>query len=137
MRAPDRRFSPGYGERGNALIELALTLPLLLMLTLGAIELGRGLNTYLALVNASREGARWWSAHPSDWAGALARVQSEAAQAGVTAPVVERSPAGGIPAAGTSVTVRVRYNYPLGFGALTGLSVLPMRAETTMVVLYP
>ncbi len=137
MKTPDRPFSPGYGERGNALIELALTLPLLLALTLGAIELGRGLSTYLALVNASREGARWWSVHPSDWTGALARVQAEATRAGVTTPVVERSPATGTPVVGTSVTVRVRYNYPLGFGALTGLSALPMRAETTMVVLYP
>ncbi|MCX7853472.1 MAG: TadE/TadG family type IV pilus assembly protein [Anaerolineae bacterium] len=131
-----RWFLSGRRERGNALVELALTLPLLLMLTLGAIELGRGLNTYLALVNASREGARWWSTHPSDWNGALARVRTEAARAGVTNPTVERSPASGTPAVGTSVTVRVRHNHPLGFGAVTGVTVLPMRAETTMVVLY-
>lgn len=136
MKALRRWFVPGRHERGNALVELALTLPLLLMLTLGAVELGRGLNVYLALVNASREGARWWSTHPTDWAGALARIRAEAARAGVTNPVVERSPAGGTPAAGTSVTVRVRYNHPLAFGAVTGVTVLPMRAETTMVVLY-
>lgn len=131
-----RWLVPGRRERGNALVELALTLPLLLTLTLGAVELGRGLNTYLALVNAAREGARWWSTHPTDWTGALARVQAEAARAGVTSPIVERSPTAGTPAVGTPVTVRVRYNHPLAFGAVTGVTVLPMRAETTMVVLY-
>jgi Flp pilus assembly protein TadG len=129
-------FPHSRREPGNALVELALTLPLLLTLTLGAVELGRGLNTYLALVNASREGARWWSTRPTDWAGALVRVQTEAARAGVSQPIVERIPAVGTPSAGTSVTVRVRYNHPLGFGALTGVAVVPMRAETTMVVLY-
>lgn len=45
-------------ERGAALVETALTLPLLLLITVGLIELGRAYQTWQVLTNAAREGAR-------------------------------------------------------------------------------
>ena len=64
-------------ERGQGLIEFALTLPLLLMLVLGTVDLGLGFKTYIGLTNAAREGVRWVSLHPTDPAGAVARVEAE------------------------------------------------------------
>lgn len=44
--------------RGQTLVEMALVLPILLMLIMGMIEFGRIFNAYLIVTNASREGAR-------------------------------------------------------------------------------
>ncbi|MFZ5631240.1 MAG: TadE/TadG family type IV pilus assembly protein [Bacillota bacterium] len=45
-------------QRGQAMVELALVLPILLILFMGVIEFGRIFHTYLMITNASREGAR-------------------------------------------------------------------------------
>lgn len=45
-------------DRGQALVELALIMPLLIMLLFGVIEFGRVFNAYLTVTSASREGAR-------------------------------------------------------------------------------
>jgi Flp pilus assembly protein TadG len=45
-------------KQGQALVELALVLPILLMLLMGTIEFGRIFHSYLLITNAAREGAR-------------------------------------------------------------------------------
>ena len=45
-------------ERGAALLETALTLPLLLLVSVGIFEFGRAYQTWQVLTNAAREGAR-------------------------------------------------------------------------------
>ncbi len=45
-------------ERGQALIEAAITIPILLMLMVGIFEIGRAYQTWQVLTNAAREGAR-------------------------------------------------------------------------------
>src|SRR5437016_8790340 len=45
-------------ERGTAILETALTLPLLLLVSVGIFEFGRAYQTWQVLTNAAREGAR-------------------------------------------------------------------------------
>ena len=45
-------------KRGQAMVEMALALPLIIMLIMGTIEFGRLFHSYLLVSNASREGAR-------------------------------------------------------------------------------
>jgi Flp pilus assembly protein TadG len=45
-------------ERGQALTEFALTLPILLILVIGIIEFGRGWNAHQVITHAAREGCR-------------------------------------------------------------------------------
>ena len=45
-------------ERGQALIEMALTMPLLLLLSVGLYEFGRAFQHWQILTNATREGVR-------------------------------------------------------------------------------
>ncbi|NLJ86339.1 MAG: pilus assembly protein [Firmicutes bacterium] len=52
-----KRFR-GREDRGQALVELALVLTILLTLLLGIIEVGRIGHAYLVVLHASREGAR-------------------------------------------------------------------------------
>lgn len=48
-------------ERGQALVEFALILPILLMIVMGIIDFGRMLYLYSQLSNGLREGARYGS----------------------------------------------------------------------------
>jgi len=52
--------TPARGqERGAALIEAALTIPLLLLVAVGIFEFGRAYQTWQVLTNAAREAARY------------------------------------------------------------------------------
>jgi uncharacterized protein (UPF0333 family) len=53
-------------QKGQALVELALTLPLILLLILGAMDFGRLFYTKLILTNAAREGANYLAYNPDD-----------------------------------------------------------------------
>lgn len=63
-------------ERGVAFIEFAMVLPLLLALGLGAVDLGRGLISYVELEQAAQEGALYGSFAPSDHALVVDRVRN-------------------------------------------------------------
>ncbi len=46
------------GERGSALLEAAMTIPLLLLISVGIFEFGHAYQTWQILTNAAREAAR-------------------------------------------------------------------------------
>jgi hypothetical protein len=48
-------------QHGQSFVEMAVTLPLILLVFLGMVEVGFAAHTYLVVVNASREGARFGS----------------------------------------------------------------------------
>ncbi len=45
-------------ERGQSLVEFAMTAPILILLLVGLIEIGNGLNTYLTVLASARDAAR-------------------------------------------------------------------------------
>jgi Flp pilus assembly protein TadG len=45
-------------ERGQSLIEFALTAPMLIVLLLGLVEMGHAFNSYMTIVAAARDSAR-------------------------------------------------------------------------------
>lgn len=51
-------------ERGTALVEFALVLPLLVIVCLGTIDFGRAYARWNAVKNAAREGAAFVQLHP-------------------------------------------------------------------------
>jgi Flp pilus assembly protein TadG len=53
-----RRMKRFESERGTALMEVALTLPLILLVSVGIFEFGRAYQMVQVLTNAAREGAR-------------------------------------------------------------------------------
>lgn len=67
------------GERGSALVEFALILPMMLMLTTGLLVFGVAMNNYLQLTNAVSIGARALAVDAGTTAGA------DPCAAGVTA----------------------------------------------------
>lgn len=66
-------------ERGQSLVELAIMLPILLIILLGIIDFGRVFYAYVTITNASREGARYGSMHPLSTDEINSRVKQEAA----------------------------------------------------------
>jgi hypothetical protein len=57
------KFNPK--ERGQSMVELALTITLLMVLLAGTIDLGRAFFTWLAMRDAAQEGASYASINPS------------------------------------------------------------------------
>ena len=64
-------------ERGQALVEMALLLPILLLITMGAIDFGRLYFAYTSIANAAREGAMCASLTVSCPGGAVAAANAE------------------------------------------------------------
>ena len=61
-----------HKERGAAMVEFALILPLLIVLVFGIIEFGRAFNANISLTHAAREGAREYAITQDASAGVAA-----------------------------------------------------------------
>jgi len=61
---PLRASPPRRKARGQALVELAIALPLFLLVVGAAIDLGRLFHAYVAIENASKEGAFYGASNP-------------------------------------------------------------------------
>lgn len=142
-------------DRGTQILELAIALPIMLMLLGGVAEFSRFFYTYTTLTNAVRAGAR----HASKWERNASWTIPETARMVVYGDYSDTSKGPILPGLTTgnvavdangpsvnnidSVTVRiVGYNYvPLfDIGKLTGIHSLslniPMSASATMHQLY-
>jgi Flp pilus assembly protein TadG len=53
------------GERGQALVEFAMTIPIVLAVMFGIVDFGRALYTYDLVTSAARVGSRYASVHGS------------------------------------------------------------------------
>jgi len=106
-------------ERGSAMVETAIALPLLLVLMVGIFEVGRAYQTWQVLTNAAREGARM-SITPSGSssnASALIRRYMEDGQLSKSADAkVDVNRSASIDVNGTPVSAsRVTVDYPFEF----------------------
>jgi Flp pilus assembly protein TadG len=121
-------------ERGTAILETAMTLPLLLLVSVGIFEFGRAYQVWQVLTNAAREGARV-AVLPNPVAGAPeARVRQYltngqlpnpgSANVAVTAATV--SIGGGATATASVVTV----TYPFSFIVLQPVARLLVNGST-------
>lgn len=73
--------------RGQSLVEVALVLPIIIMLMLGLLDFGRAFFTLVALHDAADEGASYASIRPYDVAG----IQQRAVEASTHLVTVEAS----------------------------------------------
>lgn len=99
-------------DRGAALLEMAFTLPLLLLISIGILEFGRAFQTWQILTNAAREGARVAVLPGVDDSMVTARVQ-QYVQAGVLDPSVT-----------TTVTIQRNTTISYGSGTASGSKVI-------------
>lgn len=117
------------GERGQSLVEFVLTAPVLILLLIGMVEIGNGLNSYLTIVASARDAARLSSQGNATDATLLVMVSNETDRLadGPISNQISGSCAGddeGIcilksgtpPSDEASVLVKVCYDHPLILG---------------------
>ncbi|MBP2626276.1 MAG: TadE family protein [Firmicutes bacterium] len=91
-------------NRGQALVEFALMLPVLLLLVVGVMEFGLIINQYMVLAEAAREGARSAALGDSDTAITTV-VKTAASQIDITQLTITISPTTRIRGSRVTVTV--------------------------------
>jgi len=130
---PRQARKPTRGEHGQAAVEFALVLPVLLLITLVVCQVALSLNCYLVVTSASREGARR-GAETNDTDAARKAAMSAAGGLPGTGPEVEVSfPEGR--AKGSPVVVTVTYRMPLLLPGLERLISRPsFKRSTTMAL---
>ena len=132
-----RIFKPSL-NRGQTLVEFALLLPALLLLTVVTLDLGRGVYYYSVIYNAAREGARYAIVHqqqyntiPVDVAGIEAAVRNKAI--GLDQSKLELIPAPQIIT--NTIKVEVTYTFepvtPLG---LFSIDDFDLHSSSTMLI---
>jgi Flp pilus assembly protein TadG len=124
----------GLGDAGQALIEMAIALPILLALLVGIFEFARAYNVQQVITNAAREGAREGVVVIGTLAeiqdSATARANNRLSDASISSATVNVSCPGGCnTGAALTVTVAVDYTFVFigpvlslfssGFGART------------------
>ncbi len=112
-------------ERGTALIEVTLVLPVLLILFLGIVEVGFLLLAHVQVANAAREGARQGSLCRLNGncdtltdvvrATVFGEAQWLEMDGGNTQVVVQPSSLSSVPSVGDPITVTVTYDHESPF----------------------
>ena len=99
------------GEKGQALVEFTLLLPIFLLLLFAIIDFGMGFYSWITVTNAAREGARLGvvmatAQEIEDRVYQTADLPNESTQMTVTVTNAQGQP-------GESVVVKVDYDYDL------------------------
>ncbi|MDE3088426.1 MAG: pilus assembly protein [Chloroflexota bacterium] len=143
---PERRTPRAGALAGQGFVELAILLPVLLVILIGVLDLGRLLGAYVTLTNAAREGARYGTDNPTDTAGIRQHVEAEANNSGLTItdsnipnPVIQNDGTYKDPPQNTqpnqSIAVTVNYNFTLITTYLfAGQQNVPLSTSATMQV---
>lgn len=119
-----RRAGPRWrGRDGQALVELALVVPVLLLLIVGLTEFARAWNTKQVLTDAAREGLRSSVvANPTfTYAAMLDVIDQSLLRASLDPERAEVSVDGWRAGSGTPARIQIDYQYEFGFfGSLVG-----------------
>jgi Flp pilus assembly protein TadG len=152
-----RKRKSAQSEHGQSLVELAITLPILILLLLGTVDFGMAIFSYSMLRDAAQEGAFYGSFNPSNVAEIENRARNispRADDAVFSSPVHLRDTdlikvnvkALGGPCQGVkngvanSIQVNVSYRYPIlmpFIGRLIGSKTIPLTGTATNVILQP
>jgi Flp pilus assembly protein TadG len=152
-----RKLTLAKHERGQSLIELAITLPILVLLLLGTLDFGMAIFSYSMLRDAAQEGAFYGSFNPTD----VVEIENRARNISPRAEdVVFSSPVqlrdmdaikvdvqalgdacqGATNGVANSIQVNVSYRYPIMMpfiGQLIGSNTVPLTGTATNIILQP
>jgi Flp pilus assembly protein TadG len=152
-----RKHRLTQNERGQSLVELAITLPILILLLLGTLDFGMAIFSYSMLRDAAQEGAFYGSFNPSNVAEIENRARNispRAEDAIFSSPVQLRDTnlikvsvlalgkfcQGTEDGVANSIQVNVSYRYPIlmpFIGRLIGSNTIPLTGSATNVILQP
>lgn len=144
-------------ERGQSLVELAVSLPVILLLLLGTVDFGMAIFSYSILRDAAQEGALYGSFNPDNEVEIENRARNISPQGEdlifsspveltnkelvhVEVDALGNSCQGTTDGAANSLRVRVRYRYPIlmpFIGAIIGSDTIQLTGSATNVILQP
>jgi hypothetical protein len=132
-----RRYDARRCERGQALAEFAMVLPLILLFIAGILEFGRAWNIKQAITDAAREGARYAVVQDNSITSTddvKAKIEERLALSGVDSAVIEFS---GVVHVAGETTVSISTPHRMGLvGVLLGWagapSVVSISTQATM-----
>src|SRR5262249_39683159 len=141
-RSPSDRWRLHWGcdmgtrmksERGQALLETAIALPLVLLVSVSIFEFGRAYQVFQVLTNASREAARIAALPGTTDADINKRVQDYLTAGQVANPtnatvVIDRTQTVSI-GLGTAPATQITVNYPFNFMVLNPVAKLVMSSS--------
>jgi|LSQX01.3.fsa_nt_gb Flp pilus assembly protein TadG len=137
MTAVNKRLRDG-SRPGQSLVEMALVLPLLMILLVGVVDVGRAMFAKIAITNASREGARYASRYPTYSTKIREAVELELEANGLEPTDVDLQvsfePENSPPRLGDEVTVALAYPYDMILGGILGMGPIDIGAATRMIV---
>jgi hypothetical protein len=126
-------------DRGQALVEFALVAPILILLVLGMVDFARAWNAYQVITDAAREAARIAVIdNPATMEADVSTAITDAlGRSGLNADQATITVTGFRSGRGTPATVRVEYDYRLGWiGKLlafaAGDELVTLRSEIVM-----
>ena len=131
------------GERGQSLVEMAISLTIILLLLTGAVDFSFAYFSFTAMQDAAQEGALYGSINPTDTAGIITRVRRassnpvDLADADLVDVVVTLSEDA---CSGNEVRVNVIYDYPISMpfiGAIIGAQQITLNASVADTILQP
>jgi Flp pilus assembly protein TadG len=135
-------------SKGQSLVELGISLLLLMLLLLGAVELSLALFQYVTIRDAAQEGAIYGSVNPADSSGITTRALAAASDVlpQLTTSNVSVNLNAGVACEGltsgtpNSLTVTVTFDHPITFpmiGPVLGTNTIALAAEVTNTILQP
>lgn len=120
-------------EKGQAMVEFALVLPILLILLLGIVEFGQIYYSYMVIQNASRDGARYGSVWATNTEiNQIVYDKTNQLKQENLAITIQPEPA--LRKRGEQIKVQINYQVPLLTPMWNGLlpDPFPITAETVM-----
>lgn len=122
-------------EKGQSVVELAILLPILLLILMGIFEFGRVMNAQLIITQVSREGARSASVGGSD-TEIIQTINESISSLDSSKLTIKITPSQGSRVRGTTVVVETIYRMDIVIPIIENIIPDPMnlRAQTTMRV---
>lgn len=127
-------------ERGQSLVELAISILILVYLLAGAVEFGIAFFQFVQLRDAVQEGALYGSMKPDDTPNIIARVQGASSSPIDLTTLTPTITIIGAPCEGNGIQVSLTYDHKIFMPfipQLIGRSTLPLNATVTDTILSP
>jgi len=140
---PGTQVKQNRGERGQSLVELAISLTVILVLLAGAVDFSIAYFSFAAMQDAAQEGALYGSINPDDESGIITRVRRASSNpvdladedlVDVIVTVAEGA------CEGDEISVKVVYDYPISMpfiGTIIGSQKITLTASVADTILQP
>ncbi|MBI3162060.1 MAG: pilus assembly protein [Chloroflexi bacterium] len=143
-----KQFVKIAASRGQSLVELAISLMVILMLLLGAIETSMALFQYVTIRDAAQEAVNFASFNPTDTAEIQLHARAAASDVlvlenghiAVTTTPSDKACEGTTNGSPHSITVTITYPHKIIFplvGPMLGTNTITLRTMVTNAILWP